>query len=288
MGWDDVHTMRQPGEKLRGIIFTCCIPLPLVLKSPVWAVLDETTISLRDKPLPAMTWNLLDNVIIFYASLPAAQHPSLKNDDEAPKESLQQLAHCLVSLLVHAFYHHDHGFVHQLVMEVRNFQFLETSCSLLYVTAVRFHPTVFSDHMALVDKWLPNNTKWILHYNQVPVMVNKHHVIISHISVITPEFRHESNDLKSGCYGSLCLQLGIVLLYISAIGSAYLFNLCSCRKQNYTNGIIIITFNLSFLIYFCIVATPCASSDIWVLFYNPDIPLDLCLEAPSLDLHVFF
>ena len=45
----------------------------------------------------------------------------LDGDDEAPEESLQQLAHCLVSLIVHVFYFHDHGFVHQLVIEVRNF-----------------------------------------------------------------------------------------------------------------------------------------------------------------------
>ena len=45
----------------------------------------------------------------------------LDGDDEAPEESLQQLAHCLVSLIVHVFYYHDHGFVHQLVIEVRNF-----------------------------------------------------------------------------------------------------------------------------------------------------------------------
>ena len=87
--------------------------------------------------------------------LPAAQHPSFKHrislghvnadvhhlvvdplepgphllngNDEAHEESLQQLAHCLVSLLMHAFYHHDHGLVHQLVVEVRNFQILEAS-----------------------------------------------------------------------------------------------------------------------------------------------------------------
>ena len=62
----------------------------------------------------------------------------LDGDDEAPEESLQQLAHCLVSLLVHVFYHHDHGFVHQHVMEVTNFQILQltysnTICVLYYL-----------------------------------------------------------------------------------------------------------------------------------------------------------
>ena len=51
-------------------------------------------------------------------------------------------------------------------------------------------------------------------------MVNKHHAIISHLGIIilscyhTFEFRTESNDLKSGCYGYAYVWLWVNNKYI--------------------------------------------------------------------------
>ena len=54
----------------------------------------------------------------------------LNGDDKASEERLEELDHGLLSLLMTALNHHDNSFIHQLVVEVRNFKIFETSATM--------------------------------------------------------------------------------------------------------------------------------------------------------------
>lgn len=60
------------------------------------------------------------------AALEASPH-LVDGDDEAPEERLEQLAHGLLGLLMAALNHHDNSFIHQLMVEMRDFKVLEAS-----------------------------------------------------------------------------------------------------------------------------------------------------------------
>ena len=63
------------------------------------------------------------------------------------------------------FLHHDHGLVHQLVVEVRNFQILEASCSLLHITATQ----VLSPHQYnLLDQVLDRALSLMVLFPPIP------------------------------------------------------------------------------------------------------------------------
>ena len=75
----------------------------------------------------------------------------LDGDDEAPEESLQQLAHCLVSLIVHAFYHHEpardcnsfHAAINWNYIQGSNDKILKNNLSMIHVDQNMFVPPWF-------------------------------------------------------------------------------------------------------------------------------------------------
>ena len=65
------------------------------------------------------------------AALEASSH-LVDGDDEAAEQRLEQLAHGLLRLAVAALNHHHHGFIDQLMVEMRDFKILEASKKKVY------------------------------------------------------------------------------------------------------------------------------------------------------------
>lgn len=136
------------------------IDFPLVSPSP-GSFLDEATIALRHKPLPPAARHLSDHIVIDDARLSAPHDPALKHqvslrdvnadvthhvidaleasthlvncDHKAAEKASQQLAHCLLSFVMHAFNDHVDSLKHQLVMEVWHLKIKEASTGLSHV-----------------------------------------------------------------------------------------------------------------------------------------------------------
>jgi len=133
---------------------------PSSLPSPR-GFLDEATITLRHKPLPPAARHLPHHIIIDDARLSAPHHPALKHqvslrnvnadvthhvidaleasthlvncDHKAAEKAGQQLAHCLLSFVMHAFNDHVDSLKHQLVVEVRHLKIKEAPAGLSHI-----------------------------------------------------------------------------------------------------------------------------------------------------------